>query len=525
MRTNEIKFNLQQVNTLLSKVLIQPTESGITQWSNTFYVKQALEILSKISYFNNYTKPFLKFEQLSEGDSFILDGNNAAEFLEAYQNLKHEVEIFLDVTKILVPDENQKTISIKLPNDNFSDFVSILNFLDQEIRSLITQDEIGGDFKINNFDHDPLWITLLLNSTSAVKLMGRISWAGAVVYKKMQETKKYADYLSTLELDIVHIEAVNRAQQGMIEKVIEQESDFLRDVYFKESTEDQGERLNRIKTAIQVLVSYYEMGMEIKPSFYAADEVQALYPDMSRLDTIESHISKAKAELTKNKVVVEEKTEEKVNVQQEEPKNEPAPIIVENEGHNIMANKIKGLYDPSVEDYIIQDEISTPIVEAGTDEVAEEITTPEITEEHISFIEENPVKTLEELSPSTDTESNIEDEVAKMTSKIEELLAESDKNKEERDILLEITKPAFNDNEEETLNLEEENDLLSLSDLTDKTDKIDDYYLQEKTVDGQENNATHTKFEEFKFPFGSEEKKDEDSSKNEENNGTFKGFF
>ena len=138
----------------MSKVLIQPTESGITQWSQTFYVKQALEILNRISYFNPYTKPFAKFEQLTEGDSFILEGEQASEFNEAYENLKSEVQIFLDVTKILVPDENQKTISIKLPNDNFSDFVAILNFFDQDVRVLITQNEKGSEFKINNFDHD-----------------------------------------------------------------------------------------------------------------------------------------------------------------------------------------------------------------------------------------------------------------------------------------------------------------------------------------------------------------------------------
>ena len=297
MRTNEIKFNLQQVNALLSKVLIQPTEAGITQWSQTFYVKQALEILNRISYFNPYTKPFANFEQLAEGDSFILEGEQASEFNEAYENLKSEVQIFLDVTKILVPDENQKTISIKLPNDNFSDFVAILNFFDQDVRVLITQNEKGSEFKINNFDHDPLWITLLLSSNSAVKLMGRIAWAAAVVYKQTHEIRKYENYLNTLDLDIVHIEAVNRAQRAQMTKVVDQEADFLQDVYFNENVEDAEARLEKIKTTIQVLISYYEMGLEIRPSLYASDEVQALYPDMTRLELVESHIAKSREEL------------------------------------------------------------------------------------------------------------------------------------------------------------------------------------------------------------------------------------
>ena len=85
--------------------------------------------------------------------------------------------------------------------------------------------------------------------------MGRIAWAAAVVFKQTGEIRKYENYLNTLDLDIVHIEAVSRAQRAQMTKIVDQEADFLQDVYFNENIDKPEARLEKIKTTIQVLIS------------------------------------------------------------------------------------------------------------------------------------------------------------------------------------------------------------------------------------------------------------------------------
>lgn len=130
-----------------------------------------------------------------------------------------------------------------------------------------------------------------MNSTIAVSLLGSLMWAGAVVYKKMQEGKVMEQYAREKKLQNDHKENLVNAHKLLTEMTIEVEAEILYKNYY-DSAEFDHEQFERLKLALKILSEEIAKGAEINPALTAPEQVTNLFPDMKNLPMIESKIKK-----------------------------------------------------------------------------------------------------------------------------------------------------------------------------------------------------------------------------------------
>jgi len=202
--------------------------------------------------------------------------------LAEYKAVKRAVKM------LPAPDAGENSISIKISKvRDLDDLYKAAQDFNIIFSQLILNEKIGGSLGIKNVENGSIWLDVFVGTPLAVSVIGSLTWAAAVVYKKVQEGRVFAEYVKSLKIKNDSLSDMRSAQDLLLKSMIEIEARNIETQYFSDGNNEQ---LERIKNSISLLASQIEKGSEVHPYLNAPEDVKNLFPDMKKLPQIESKI-------------------------------------------------------------------------------------------------------------------------------------------------------------------------------------------------------------------------------------------
>lgn len=185
---------------------------------------------------------------------------------------------------------SENSISIKLPEiTDFEDLSKFSSDFHKILTQAIVNDEINGQVRIDSVENGSIWLDVYLGTTAAVTLIGSLTWSAAVIFKKIKEGQLIEQHVKSLKIKNDSLKEIQEKQKQALDLMIEAEAKSLYDESFKGNDNEQIERL---KLSVKMLSSLIEKGAEIHPALNQPEKVTNLFPDMKKLNIIESRIKK-----------------------------------------------------------------------------------------------------------------------------------------------------------------------------------------------------------------------------------------
>ena len=185
-------------------------------------------------------------------------------------------------------EDDESTIYIRMPKiKDLEDLSKKSKLLHAAISQSILDPSIKGNIKVKSYDIGSLWITVTVGSAQAVKLIGGIVWAAAVIRKKKRQFKTFEQHVKCLDIKSDSMEDLKDAQKKQLDLSLKAEANNLVAQFYKGN---DAEKTERIKYSIKQISDLMDKGVEIHPALNAPKEVEDLFPDFEHLGLIESRI-------------------------------------------------------------------------------------------------------------------------------------------------------------------------------------------------------------------------------------------
>lgn len=289
MRFREIFYILDSVD--YAQVFLQ-RDSNAT----TVYFKNIEHTQEFINQIKNLVSFQTEIEKLEKTLFFTMKKNtplppqDAQNIINIINSIIANAKNIHNLIKDLLPPQNDDTISIKMPPiSDFSDLVLTMKTLEKAITQVIVHKDIGGYAKVDTWEPGSLWLSIIVGTPIAVRLIGSVVWSATVVYKKLQETKIFEEHAKLIRAKNETIQDLVEGNKRLINELIELEAKNIQNEHFK-STDP--EHLERLKNTISTFSELIFRGTEIHPSLTAPESSKELFPPMDAIDTV---ISKVKA--------------------------------------------------------------------------------------------------------------------------------------------------------------------------------------------------------------------------------------
>jgi hypothetical protein len=204
-------------------------------------------------------------------------------------HLYYSAKALLDVLSNMYKIDGEMSISIKLPDiSDLKELKDTIETLDKIFNQSIINEDIDGNIRVENFDNGTLWIDVFVGSLKAVTVISSIAWSAAVICKKYQEVRIFKEYVESLKIKTESMKDLLSAQKEMTKALIEAEAINIYDKNYDKT--NKNEQVSRLAYAITTLAELMQKGAEIHPSLNAPETIGNLFPDMSKLDQIQSQI-------------------------------------------------------------------------------------------------------------------------------------------------------------------------------------------------------------------------------------------
>jgi hypothetical protein len=204
--------------------------------------------------------------------------------------LKVLITNFLALLKNTIPDENENSINIKLPQINdFDELSKVSREIHLGLSQVIFNDEINGKTKIESVENGSIWLNVFVGGAAALSVIASLVWASAVIYKKIQEGKLLSQQVRGLNVKNESLEDILKAQKAETDFMIQAEAENIASEHFQNNIP---ENIERIKNSISTFAGLIERGAEIHPALIAPEQVSNLFPDPTNLLGLESKIKK-----------------------------------------------------------------------------------------------------------------------------------------------------------------------------------------------------------------------------------------
>lgn len=179
-------------------------------------------------------------------------------------------------------DDND--LYIKLPDiENFDDLGKLSSDLKKAIE--IPVNEQGeGSIKVKSAEPGSIWLLVSLGALGAIKLVGAICWAAAVIRKRNAEAKIYEQHTRTLGLKNDMMEIFVNAQKEQLKNILESEAEQIINNHY---SLNNPEVLERLKLSINTVADLIDRGAKLLPASDNGD-IDKLFPNYNTLDLIES---------------------------------------------------------------------------------------------------------------------------------------------------------------------------------------------------------------------------------------------
>lgn len=293
MRINDLKKMFSEIISELHFTTEKIQNTSNTRFSNLNSFRSAinkLEITDTLpkEIDNVYSSAIYKTNK----DYIILNGGEAINLKTQLDNLIVIVRSLYNSFKKIGGKLSMNSISIKLPKiTDFEDLSKFSSDFHKVLTQAIVNDKIKGQVRIDSVENGSIWLDVFLGTSTAVTLIGSLTWSAAVVFKKMQEGRIVEQHVKSLQIKNDSIKEIQLKQKESLNLMMQAEAKAL----FSENFEgSDNEQIERLKLSIKMLSELIEKGAEVHPALNQPENVTNLFPDMRKLNLIESRIKKLK---------------------------------------------------------------------------------------------------------------------------------------------------------------------------------------------------------------------------------------
>ncbi|MCM3758219.1 hypothetical protein M3197_12170 [Sporosarcina aquimarina] len=278
---DDLDFNSEKIQNIDKYDIsgFQKTISAVNNLRELNFLKIEIHELSQLS--NIYYDK-------SINDHIRVDGTSYNEFKRLVNIIKHKCSATLEAFDQAIPDQQEYSISVRLPDykdlDQLSKFFSKLN---KSLEQAIVNEHVKGNVTIQNFDSGSLWVELILGGHFALQFVGALTRTAAAVRNQTYQLKIIEQHVRTLEIKNDTLEDLQKGLSKSVDVLVEAETKNLLD---QENIQYDSEYLGQLKYSVKTLAELINDGTEIHPSYLAEPEYTADFPDFDKLDQIESTI-------------------------------------------------------------------------------------------------------------------------------------------------------------------------------------------------------------------------------------------
>lgn len=224
----------------------------------------------------------------SSEDIVIVDNVTYNAFNEIITLIKLKCSTAINIIDESIPDQNENSISVKLPNYNdLSDLSVFFSELDKALRQSLVNDVINGKVELQNFDSGSYWVEIIIGGGVALNFVAGLTWTAAVIRKKFLEGELLKKKVESMGIKNEALEEISDALSKELEIMVDTESKQLLD---NQQINYDPEFLGRVKFSVKTLAKLIYEGTEIHHSLSAPEEVKNLFPDFTKIEAIQSTI-------------------------------------------------------------------------------------------------------------------------------------------------------------------------------------------------------------------------------------------
>ncbi len=288
MRLQE-QLNLLGVSLEKTRIQANKLSNGSIKIINMKELNEGISIIQDLDYLHPELKKIMEVDFFYNyvNDELILTPELYSTLTNFFNQLRTKIKITYDLIQTLLPEEDELSINIKLPNHNsLQDISSDLLTIDKILNQILTHKEINSGYSFKNFDVGSSWICLVIASGLALKFIAGLVWSACVIRKKKIECDILVEHAKTLTIKNESLQDIVDGQKKLLETLTHSEAENLLEENNIGNTDP--EFLKRLIYAITQTAELINKGAEIHPALYAPEDSKNLFPDFKNLNLIES---------------------------------------------------------------------------------------------------------------------------------------------------------------------------------------------------------------------------------------------
>ncbi|KQL36247.1 hypothetical protein AN960_16630 [Bacillus sp. FJAT-25509] len=277
---NFLRAEYKEINGKYEILAFQEIYKAIRNLENLGFLKEDIEYLESMDTI---------FHDKSQ--RVIVDGTGLTTFATKIDIINLKVVAVINAIKEALPEQDQNSISIKLPM--YTELKEVSIFM-KEIDMILNQtfiNEYKSSIKLQNFDSGSNWIEIILENKEAIIFMGGLvnsainflkssylSWKQTSHTIKMLETEDNARQLILKALEEnIKMQAQSHA------------SALMKDFNIDESHQEYHTNLSH---SIQKLAELLSKGTEVHTALNAPEETKQAFPDVEKTLTLIENATK-----------------------------------------------------------------------------------------------------------------------------------------------------------------------------------------------------------------------------------------
>lgn len=196
----------------------------------------------------------------------------------------------LDVLTKTIPNEDPNSFKIKLPPvQDLGQMAKYVKDFHTSLTALLISPSIQGEAIVESVENGSIWVTIFVRIPAAMTMIASLTWSSAVVYKKIQEGRLVQEQVRSYGLKNDAIEEIKNLHNETIRNLVEIEAKHIQNEHFDVTNHEE---LERIKKSVSILSELIYKGAEIQPALTAPEDVSNLFPDATKMISIESKVKK-----------------------------------------------------------------------------------------------------------------------------------------------------------------------------------------------------------------------------------------
>ena len=252
---------------------------------NVFNIRESVERMSGTGAFDPEIIQIKEFETLflSNTDSIILPITEATELSNHINRLSNRMVVFNSVAKQVLPEQNENSLSIRLPDTrSLAELSDIFSKLDKIFNQLLVNEKIKGGATLQNFDTGSEWIEILFNSVKAVYLISTLAYIGIFIKREEIKNQELLEVVRNRKITNDLIERLSEEMLAQSSKLIDDKmSEFIQEAGIDKK---DNEYFERYKNCVSILTELIDKGLKFFPSTKSPNDIKSILPDFSKDD-------------------------------------------------------------------------------------------------------------------------------------------------------------------------------------------------------------------------------------------------